>query len=254
MDTFKIDKQVLTLDDTLSILRALKGIASAVDDSNVNTAIEKIKNLVPDDRSVEMEEYLQHIVVDLTTWSGGQQNKEQTERIYSAISQKKVIKLLYRNMKGERTVRLIEPMTLVNKNFSWYLFAFCRTKNDFRLFKLRRIINAEITDEKFIRKEVIFSEYFNRGKNEVEKTKVVLLFRPRARYKAEEYFPQECLDYDENGCVIANLELPLDEWVYGMILSLGDDAEVISPETVRKEIEKKVKKILSLYKPDILLS
>lgn len=46
----------------------------------------------------------------------------------------------YVSKTGRRT-RLVEPHKLVFKQSDWYLYAFCRERSAFRLFKLRRIVS-----------------------------------------------------------------------------------------------------------------
>ena len=47
IDTYKLDRQLLTLNDMLSILSALKGVNTTLEDRELDTAIEKIHSLVP---------------------------------------------------------------------------------------------------------------------------------------------------------------------------------------------------------------
>ena len=51
-------------------------------------------------------------------------------------------------------MRIVEPHKLVFKQSNWYLYAFCRNKNSFRLFKLRRILSYQILEEQFDFKEI----------------------------------------------------------------------------------------------------
>ncbi|TQR30911.1 WYL domain-containing protein [Lysinibacillus sphaericus] len=49
--------------------------------------------------------------------------------------------------------RTVEPYKLLFKYSSWYLYAFCLEGNQFRLFKLNRILSYHILTEQFIAKE-----------------------------------------------------------------------------------------------------
>ena len=41
--------------------------------------------------------------------------------------------------------------------------------------------------------------------------------------------------------------MPLDEWVYGYLLSFGENVEVISPKYVRDELYKKLQNSMKNY-------
>lgn len=47
------------------------------------------------------------------------------------------------------TRRVAEPLQLLFKEYTWYLRAFCRDREDMRLFKLLRMKRVEVTDEIF---------------------------------------------------------------------------------------------------------
>ena len=48
-----------------------------------------------------------------------------------------------------QTERVIEPHQLVFRQASWYVWAFCQLRQDFRLFKLQRIIRLSPREEHF---------------------------------------------------------------------------------------------------------
>ncbi|WP_376769570.1 WYL domain-containing protein [Fontibacillus panacisegetis] len=38
---------------------------------------------------------------------------------------------------------------MVFRQSNWYLYAFCQERNDFRLFKLNRIVSSDILEKQF---------------------------------------------------------------------------------------------------------
>jgi predicted DNA-binding transcriptional regulator YafY len=52
---------------------------------------------------------------------------------------------------------------------------------------------------------------------------------------------------DSEGNIILHLQLPENEWLYGMILSYGDMVEVLAPTHLREIIREKSLKILKKY-------
>lgn len=55
VDNYKINHQFLTLDDMISIVEALRNINEVLNDKNVDLAIEKVKNIVPDEKKSDFK-------------------------------------------------------------------------------------------------------------------------------------------------------------------------------------------------------
>ena len=68
MDNYKIDRQVLSLKDMLSILSALKAISSSLEFSELDNAIEKINSLVPRGKTGQKNLFAEQFVVDILPW------------------------------------------------------------------------------------------------------------------------------------------------------------------------------------------
>ncbi len=254
MNNFKLDRQLLTFQDMLSMLSALKGINSTLEDKELDTAIEKITNLVPQDKTTQLQQYLQHITVDIQPWGYREKQKRHVKVIHEAIVKSLLIEFTYNNYKGEIARRTVEPMTLLFKGYAWYIFAFCKLKNDFRLFRLSRIKELVVTDKNFKRKNVTYDEHSSSSFESTPLINLVLKFSPEVRMKVEEYFDEEVIEYLENGEMIVRVNFPEDEWMYSFILGFAECIEVIEPEHLKKTITEKAQKILSLYKHDIMLS
>ncbi len=249
IENYKIDRQLLTLNDMLTILTALKGINTGLENSEVESAIEKISNLVPKEKAVEMELFFNQMVIDIAPYGHSEKYKEILKQIQRSIADNKLVRIIYLNAKGEKLERIIEPMTLHIKGYTWYLFAFCRERNDYRVFRLSRIKNVEILDQNFVRKNTSYKEYISRNDEAQEITHLVLKFSPEARVKVEDYFEEEHIEIQENGDIIVRVSYPEDEWVYSFILSYGEHVEVLEPPHIKKIICEKAKKILGQYKP-----
>ncbi|HAO08157.1 MAG TPA: DNA-binding transcriptional regulator [Chryseobacterium sp.] len=61
------------------------------------------------------------------------------------------------NQTSERT---IEPFAIYSTQENWLLIAFCRLRNDFRAFRLDRIQNLNVLNEKFEPHKITLQEYF----------------------------------------------------------------------------------------------
>ncbi len=75
--------------------------------------------------------------------------------LQSAISAKQVIEFRYKNQKEEESCRQAEPIGLVFYAFSWHLIAWCNLRNDYRDFKVSRILAISNTGQAFKKQDHI---------------------------------------------------------------------------------------------------
>lgn len=75
--------------------------------------------------------------------------------LQSAISLKNIIEFDYKNNKEEISKRQAEPIGLIFYAFSWHLIAWCNLRNDYRDFKVSRILKIKNTELPFTRKDHI---------------------------------------------------------------------------------------------------
>ena len=148
---------------------------------------------------------------------------------------------------GKRTRRVILPHLLVYKQNIWYVYAFCRLREEFRLFKIGRMRSIYLTGETFrsipfSKKDVPLS-FWTDGEKCVEARfrilKEVLPF-------AEEWLGIENV-YEREGNFYADVTLPDDESLIGKILSAGAGFQVLSPASLADRVKAEAKKIFESY-------
>jgi predicted DNA-binding transcriptional regulator YafY len=254
MENYRIDRQVLTLRDMFTILSALKGVNTGLRNIELESAIEKITSLVPDDKSHEMELHFERFVIDLMPWGFRDRYTRIFREIQNSISGSTLLKIKYSNTRGQNVMRVIEPMTLVLHGYIWYLFAYCRLRGDFRVFRLSRIKIVTIMRQSFIRRDASYKDYFRQDKDPGAMVHLVLRFSSKIRARVEDFFDEAQIKKLKNGDMIVRVSYPEDEWVYSNILSYGEYVEVLAPAHIRAIIHEKAKKITSKYKPDIQVS
>jgi predicted DNA-binding transcriptional regulator YafY len=247
VESYKIDRQLLTLDNMMTILTTLKGVNITLEDRQLDMAIEKISSLIPVEKDNEIRQHFNKMVIDISPWGYGRRQKDKLKMIYQALNDNKLLKLTYYNTKGEETERAVEPMTLIFKGFGWYLFAYCRNKNDFRLFRLSRMRNLHILSETFSRKDVSYRGYDMKLSKSINWVKLELKFSKEARVRVEDQFEPDQIRCQEDGSLIVNVSFPEDTWVYATILSYGEQVEVLKPEYIREIILEKIKKTAGIY-------
>lgn len=253
MENYRVDRQVLTIEDMTSIITALKGVGASLGDNDLDNIAEKILSLVPYDKMDKIKKYSEEIAIDITPWGFKQKSREHFKILQQAITENKLVEFKYRNTKGETLKRTVEPMTLILKSYAWYLFGFCKVRNDYRLFRLSRMDELNAKNEKFERKSISYKDYFG-AEDTSNWINIVLKFSPEVRIRVEEYFEESTVKFTSDGSMIVSVLYPEDEWVYSTILGFGEHVEVLQPEHIRQNILKKAKNICAVYKHDITVS
>ncbi len=253
MNNYRLDRQLLTLGDMVAILSALKGIRTTLDYRDLDNAIEKITSLMPDQER-RYQVLPEQLVIDIQPWGYRKKQRSIMKEIHFAVTHTRIAEFLYKNSRGQKIRRKVEPMTLMYRGFAWYLFAYCLVREDYRLFRLSRISDLLVMDETFAKREKSCRDILLDETEPDNTVTVALRFSPEMQYHVEDYFLEDQIQRCDDGSLIVRAAFHEDEWVYSMILSYGDRAEVLEPHHIRKIISEKAKKISALYKPDIQVS
>ncbi len=247
---YKLDRNVLSNNELAAIVTALQGISTTPGNVNNRVLLEKLKSTVPQSHLEAFNLKTQQFFVDLSMWGKNEILEGKIEKLKTAIELSNQVVLDYCNMKGETTTRKVEPYTLILKGQKWYLYAYCKKRNDFRLFKLSRIRGISNTGTAFERMEINLDDLpWNMEWKDLGKmTVLTLLFDKEVKTAAEEWFGVENVVPRPDGKFIVKASLPEDNWLYGFILSFGNHVEVIEPEYFREAIRNVACDICKIYK------
>lgn len=232
---FVLDRVVLSEKEKQEILVALQSINCVKNNSN-NETLKKLSAIF----NMDSEEWLE---VDFSTWGNKGRNNDKFELLKSAIIHQKCINITYSNSNGIVSKRIVEPIKMLYKSMSWYLKAFCTEKQDFRIFKLTRIIDIEILKTNFHKRtfpkheQLLEKEYIN----------IVLCFQENMSYRVYDEFEQSQIKKTSTGKLLVSTNMPEDEWLIGYILSFGNAVEIIKPTYLKQVVAEQAKEIYEKY-------
>lgn len=233
LENFVLDKSVLSETEQTEIISALCAMAN-LPNAEKSSVKNKLSSLFKKDNA-------SWISVDFSDWNIGQ--KEVFDKLKSAVIEKRVVWIKYINSRGEISQRSIEPLCLYFKSRAWYLISYCRNAEAYRMFRLSRMKEVTISEEVFERE---MPEYeYNEKQYDVRETEVTIRINPRMEYRVYDEFTE--VTKDKEGYFTVKICCPVDEWLYGYILSFGEYAEVLSPHSVRTVIKEKIEKCLKNY-------
>ena len=238
-DGFVLNKSVISAEEQEQILFALKSMAS-VKNVDAGATLSKLQSLF--NRSSA-----DWIDIDFSNWGSPASERQLFTEIKQAILSKRVLAFDYLNSYGKRTHREVEPLRLVFKAHSWYLQAFCRVKQDYRIYKISRIRELALCSDSFdgtLPPEFAIDTLRAAPSSTV---RIELRFSAELAYRVYDEFDENRVTFNADGSLTAQADYPYDEWVVGHILSFGSGVTVLSPDFLREEVAKRAKLISEKY-------
>lgn len=174
--------------------------------------------------------------------------------LYNYIVNKQVLKISYQHFTQGEKVHIMHPYYLKQYNNRWFLFGITeQNKEVLTNLALDRIANIELADTPYIPNTSFdFEEYFDDvvgvsvpRSGEPEKVVLKISEKQYPYIKTKPLHPSQAeLDKDNR---IIQLDVFLTWELESLILSYGDDIEVIEPISLRERIQKRVKNLLEIY-------
>lgn len=227
MEGYKIDRTLLTSSDMQAILAGLRSLDSVSGTSRYAQLMEKL--------SLGASEFLaggQHILIDLSAWSKSALSPR-IELIHSAITCGRCVQFDYFAPSGE-TTREIEPYYLMFRWSNWYVWGYCREREDYRLFKLVRMTGLQM-GEPFEKREAPLPDLSNE-KVFPASYEVKALIAPEFRWRLIEEYGPECFTVQEDGQLLATLGFTDPSSIVEWILSFRGKARLLEPAELQSQL------------------
>lgn len=173
------------------------------------------------------------------------------EAIETAVDECRALEIAYYN-RAEDSIskRAVEPLALVDIDGVWYLVAYCRMRKAQRSFRVDRIKEARLLDERFTpRKDFRLEEY--RKKEMFFPTGREMPMRVRfgsesARW-AEERFPDRVSERENDGSIVCEFPVGDIAWITDVVTEFAGDAAIIAPKEAESAFRERVDSIVALY-------
>lgn len=252
MDSFRLDRQLLSFDELMALFTALRGLQStqAMDDSSMDRLLEKVGALVSrteQGRLVEREQML----VDFTPWRTSEAERKKVDTLNKAIHEKTLIRFAYTDGQGQETERCVEPMGLVLKGYKWYLHGYCLEREDYRIFRLSRIRDLLELEELFQRRDIELAALNEKWKQPQSQTRrhvgVVLHFSNTVKVAVADRFDEDEIERLPDGSFLVRTTLLDQDWMIGFLLTFRSELRILEPAHLAAAVRKAALDIAGLY-------
>lgn len=244
LGTHKLPAGFLTEGEFNAVTEALSAVNSQLGSAQLQSALQKLKATRKGAPNLTLSSG--NLIIDAGHWGDTGSYKQKLAAAEKSIEEQRVLTLKYHDRTGVFSERDVEPHALLFKQGLWYLYAFCRLREDFRLFKLGRIKQMGETGETFSRRplpqELPLWQWFS-AENSVN---VKFEIKKSALSDFEEWVGIEHIR-PSGKHFAAEVRLPDDGGLISKILAFGTGIKVIAPESLKKRIAAAAREVAALY-------
>ena len=226
-------------------MNALHALYEQMHDETVRAALEKLsQQRKTDGKSLTISG---NILVDGSGWGDAYEFSDKLHALEDATERRECLDLAYIDREGAESRRTVEPHLLIYKQNIWYLYAWCRRRQDFRLFRIGRIRSASGTGETFARREIDRAHLpLDFTFEDAEMVQLRLAVEKKALPDAEEWLGIARIR-TVNGGLFAEATLPAGEVLLSKLLSFGDGVRVLEPKALAAEVRARAEALAALY-------
>ena len=177
------------------------------------------------------------VQVNLTRWGdAGAADNAKFQLLKRAVLDRQTLAFDYAGSYGPVRPRKVLPARLVFKGQGWYLQAFDLEREDYRTFRLSRILSPRPTGETFHRRLEPPDVDFSGEIPPLFRVETRLRFASCMAYRVYDEFDQSCVTRQDDGTFLVETVFPEDQWLYGYLLSFGAGVEVLAPDALRQRL------------------
>lgn len=236
---YTFDTTLLSDEEQNQVLFALQSLQSV--DQNLGALLHKL--------GTSFQKRTQNwIEVDFSCWGMQKADTARFELLKTAILARQVLHLSYCGASGEISERSICPLKLIYKDKHWYLQAVCRKAEDYRLFKVGRIIDTNPTDELFAEDLLRELPPIESEMPHVSYVHLKLRFAERLAFRVYDEFDHSRVAQQADGGFMVEVDFPVDSWVVGYLFSFGTEVKILEPTWLREQLSDYAKKVFDHHK------
>lgn len=213
----------------------------------------KIKTTLP----AETIDYLDQLESSLAV--GGRQSKyrhdigDLFDTLHEAIARRRCLNIRYFTIsRKSESRRRIAPYKIWYFDGSFYLIADCSLRGDIRLFSLDRIKKISVLDEHFAMPADFNADEFMKSsfgvfQGELVKVRIQFTAAVADYIRERTWHPSQSIESRADGSIIFEAEVAGTREIKFWILQWGGQAEVLSPEKLRRDLIDETARMAAVY-------
>lgn len=240
IDTYVMDRKVISRQDYDHIITALYALLSAYADKGIEQTMDKLLPFYANkEHPVRLDFSVANEKCDINAF---------IKILEGAIRQQRTVTFRYTNNENMVKQIEVEPVRLEFKWYSWYLIAFHPGHQDYCMFKLVRMEDIAVLEKEntvnHVERDIVLQD---------ERKGITVTLRGNAviRSKCREYLNGEVTKEYQNGDFEFRFSVPESEvYWYGVILSFGNNVTILEPQSVIERILATCDEVRKHYEKD----
>ena len=235
---YRMDRTLLTPEDWKAILCGLRGLDTVSDAPRAQTLADRLTPAGAEERG--------EIEIDLGSFYANDR-AEKIAALRRAIAGHRLVAFHYSAASGT-TDRAVEPYRLLFRWSDWYLSAFCTLRRDYRLFRLSRMWDVAVTEERFAPRPDGLEQGMDDRYFAQKPIRLRARFDPSVRWRLiEEYGPASFTE-EPDGWLLLERDYVSYENLKSWVLSFGACVRVERPDKLRQELLAEAREMVSYYR------
>ncbi len=233
MEGFRFDSKLVKREEMIHIITGLKGLDSVSNSQKIDGLLKRLAIPATESISIDLASHYKSSI------------SSKIELLDKAIEECRMVRFQYFSKKGEN-LRIVEPGRIVFRWSDWYVMAFCRISEGFRMFKLNRLWELELLNETYVprfypEEKSDFNNLFD------DSVQFEVLFDNSVKYRLVEDYGPESFSQRNDGDLYFSRGYSDRDFIVSWIFSFGDKAKVLSPDALVSRIKKTSKKMNDIY-------
>lgn len=160
------------------------------------------------------------------------------------LSERRAVDISYYSAgKGELSQRRLRPYALLQHQSAWYVIGHDGLHGDVRIFRVDRVRDAELTDERFEPPADFDATRYRVGQKGEPRGVATVRIHPRMAQQVVE--EREGAELSPDGSALLSLEFYETQWLAAWVMSLGGAAEVVAPPELRQAVLERCREALA---------
>ncbi|MBU0473018.1 MAG: YafY family transcriptional regulator [Bacteroidetes bacterium] len=250
IDGYRLPPVMFSKEEVTAFLTAEKLVERFTDnsmDSNFKSGMMKIRAILRNSEKELLESIEENIeVIRRKPYLKNLSNTNGIQILIESISERRSLNIRYHTFySNEVKDRNIEPIGLFFSGNNWHTIAFCELRQDYRDFRLDRILNISKTEKIFKKKHPSIKDYLNKISDDQNlKTIVILVDKTIAQFLNEQKYYNGFVDEQEIGDSVQMTFLTSSpNYFLRWYLMFADKAEIVSPESLKIMLKEKILEI-----------
>ncbi|MCT2196914.1 YafY family transcriptional regulator [Paenibacillus sp. p3-SID1389] len=217
-------------------------------------AYQKLLAAAPAPIRQDAEMIRERLHIDGAGWHASEEAFPWLAAVQEAVWTQRKLRIRYRK-EDDVTERIIHPLGLIAKRNVWYVAAEQEPNGELRTFRISRLEEASLLEETFVRPDGFdLAAYWEQSTTRFKSELPRYLARIRTNETGLSQLRRERFikvlhteGPDNQGQILAEIDLQTLDWACGVILRNGRDVEVLEPQELRERVKSEAQAILTLY-------